>query len=495
MVDSAVIPGGRPFRYHEDLEIRLRADASSRRPVLFCFATAIAWLLAGSIFGTIASLKLHLPDLWVGQPWLTFGRMRAAHLNAMIYGWASTAMLGVSLWMIPRLVHRELRAARAAEAGLALWNVGVVLGVGGILAGHTDGLEWLEMPRYWADPWLIVGGGLVGVPLLLTLAAREVDHLYVSVWYVMASFLWFPAIFLVGNWPGWSGVESAGVNWFYAHNALGLWLTAVNLGAAYYFIPKVLGRPIHSYQLSLLGFWALAFFYALNGMHHLIGGPLPTWMITTSIVASVLMLIPVLAVAVNHHMTMVGRFGALRYSATLRFVVIGSIAYTAVSLQGMFTALREVNRLTHFTHWTIAHAHVGVYLFVTFILFGSIYYIMPRIVRREWPSGSLIRWHFWLVLVGMGLYVVGLTVVGVLQGLAWLDPTVPFQRSVEITIPGLIARSVAAFILTAGHVVFAWHFWRIVRGEGRPRRLPVLHEVRPLIYRGPSAPEGEAKEA
>jgi cytochrome c oxidase cbb3-type subunit 1 len=175
------------------------------------------------------------------------------------------------------------------------------------------------MHRYWADPWLVIGGGMIGVALSRTLAAREVEHLYVTVRYIMATLLWFPLSFLLGNWPTFRVWESAAVNWFNTHNALGLWLTAINLGAAYYFIPKVLGRPVHSYQLSLLGFWTLAFFYALNGMHHLIGGPLPSWMITTSIVASVLMLIPVLAVAVNHHMTMVGRFGALRHSPTLRF--------------------------------------------------------------------------------------------------------------------------------------------------------------------------------
>lgn len=473
-----------------EFELRRRADASSRRPALFAFGSAVAWLLIGSAFGDVASLKMHFPD-WLNQAgWLTFGRIRPAHLNAMIYGWASLAMIGVSVWMIPRLVHAELRFGRAAVTGVALWNVGLVLGIGGVLAGRTDGLEWLEMPRDFADPWLVVGGGCVGASLLATLAARRVDHLYVSVWYIMAAYVWFPIIFVVGNWPTWTGIESAATNWFYAHNALGLWLTAVNLGAAYYFIPKVLGRPVYSYQLSLLGFWALAFFYALNGMHHLVGGPVPEWMITTSIVASALMIIPVLSVAVNHHMTMVGRFGALRYSPTLRFVVLGAVAYTAVSLQGMFTALREVNRVTHFTEWTIAHSHVGVYSFVTFILFGSIYYILPRLVGREWPYPRLITWHFWLVLGGIAAYVIALTVVGVLQGLAMLDPQVPFRRSVEVTIPGLEVRSLAGLVLTTGHLVFAYHCWRMIRGGVPARETPPFHDVRPILY----TPEAEAAE-
>lgn len=481
-----------PATDHDELSgdawaIRLRTDAAGRRPVLICFFSALVWLLIGSLFGDLASLKLHVPDLLVGQPWLTFGRVRPAHLNAMVYGWASPAMLGVSLWLIPRLVHHELRWPHAAEAGAWIWNIGVVVGVGGILLGATDGLEWLEMHRYFADPLLVIGGALVGITLLATLAARDVDHLYVSVWYIIGALVWFPIIFTVGNWP-FTGVESAAANWFYAHNALGLWLTAICLGAVYYFIPKVLGRPIYSYQLSLLGFWGLAFFYALNGMHHLIGGPLPTWMITTSIVASVLMIIPVLAVAVNHHLTMVGRFRALRYSPTLRFVVLGAIAYTAVSLQGMFTALRDVNRLTHFTHWTIAHAHVGVYSFVTFVLFGSMYYILPRLAGQEWPSARLIRWHFWLVLGGIALYVIPLTVVGVFQGFALIDPQEPFQRSVEVVKPGLIARSIAGLILTTGHVVFAYHTVAILRVRAAEWRVtPPFHEVRPIIYEGGTA--------
>lgn len=462
----------------------MRTDAAGRRPVLVAFMTAIVWLLAGSVFGEVASIKLHAPDWLTGAAWLTFGRVRPAHLNAMIYGWASLAMIGIALWIIPRLVHAELRAPRAAEAGIWVWNVGVGVGIVGVLAGYSTGLEWLELPRIVAVPSFVIGGALVGVPLLSTIARRQVSHLYVSVWYIMGAFLWFPLIYIVGTWPSYTGVESAAANWFYAHNVLGLWLTAINLGAVYYFIPKILGRPIHSYQLSLLGFWALAFFYALNGMHHLIGGPLPTWMITTSIVASALMIIPVLAVAVNHHLTMVGRFGALRYSPALRFIVLGAMAYTAVSLQGMFTALRGVNRITHFTQWTIAHAHVGVYGFVTFVTFGSTYYILPRLVGHEWPSARLIRWHFWLVLGGLALYVVPLTIAGVLQGLALLNPATPFERSVEVTRWALVTRSAAGLVLTAAHVVFAYHCWRMVRGPAPVRSAAPFHEAQPILFEG-----------
>lgn len=471
----------------QDVAARGALDAAGRTPALLAFGTAIIWLLVGTTFGDIASFKFQFPDWLVQQGWLTFGRMRTAHLNAMAYGWASLGMLGVSVWLVPRLVRAPLRWPRLATVGVILWNVGLVLGIGMLLAGRNDGLEWLEMDRALADPWLVVGGACVGGTLLRTLLAGTVDHLYVSVWYIGGAYVWFPIIFVVGNWP-FTGVESAAANWFYAHNALGFWITAINLGAIYYFIPKVLGRPIYSYQLSLLGFWSLAFFYSLNGMHHVIAGPLPTWMITTSIVASILMVVPVAAVAVNHHMTMAGRFAALRYSPTLRFVVFGAIAYTAVSLQGSFTAFREVNRITHFTHWTIAHSHVGVYAFATFVLFGSMYYVLPRLMHRDWPSGTLITWHFWLSTSGIAVYVLALTVGGVLQGLALLDPREPFRTSVEVVAPWLTARSIAALLLTAGHLVFAWHYWRMVRSPPAVAGIPQWHAARPVVV----APEESA---
>lgn len=479
----AVIEMASPTTDMENLDIRLRADASSRQVALRAIAFAVAWLVIGSMFGLMASFKLHMPDWLVNNAPLTFGRIRSAHLNAMAYGWASSAMLAVSVWIIPRLVHTELRVPKAAEAGLYFWNIGMVLGIYGILGGHSDGLEWLEMPRYWADPFIVIGGGLVGLSLLSTIAMREVSHLYVSVWYIMAAFIWFPIIYVVGNWPTFSGVESAAVNWFYAHNALGLWLTPVCVGAAYYFIPKILGRPIYSYQLSLLGFWTLGFFYSLNGMHHLIGGPLPTWMITTSIVASGLMVIPVIAVGVNQHMTLSRRFGALRYSPTLRFIVFGAVAYTLVSLQGVFMAFREVNRLTHFTHVTVAHAHLGLYSFVTMILFGSIYYILPRLLGREWISERLISWHFWSVSIGQVVYLVPLTVSGMVQGVAMSDPGTTWQQVIQAMMPGLIGRSIGGTLLTIGHGVFAYHVWLMFRGARARQGLPPFHEVAPIITR------------
>ncbi len=442
----------------KELSDRLIADKSSALPAFVCLLTAMCWLIVGSAAAIIASIKLHEPDWLVSQAWLTFGRMRSIHLNSVIYGWASMAGVGVSLWLIPRLLKTPLVGAKFVYWGAIIWHVALMCGVAAIGAGYTDGMEWLEMP-WQVDIFIVLGGALMGLPLFLTLANRKVDHLYVSVWYIGAALIWFPILFFIANIPNLHfGVQGAAMNWWYGHNALGLWFTPIGLGAAYYFIPKVLGRPIYSYNLSLLGFWCLAFFYSQVGGHHLIGGPLPTWMVTLSIVQSMMMIIPVFAVAVNHHMTVGGNIKAVIHSPTLRFIVLGSMLYVAASVQGSLEALRSVNVITHFTHYTVAHAHLGMYGFFTLVMFGSIYFIMPRIVDWEWPHPWMISAHFWLVALGFAVYFIGLTIGGWLQGVAMVDAAKPFMDSVAVTLPYLKSRSIGGGLMVLGHLIFMIHF-------------------------------------
>jgi cytochrome c oxidase cbb3-type subunit 1 len=453
-----------------DAKARDDADKSTSLVVGVCLTLAVVWLVLASVAGLISSIKMHEPDWWVQYGWITFGRIRPIHLNMVAYGWCSLAGIGVAIWLIPRLLKTELVGARYALVGGALWTIGVFAGTVAIAMGYSDGLEWLEYP-WQIDILLVVGGALVGVPLWLTLLNRKVKHLYVSVWYIGAGLLWFPILFLIANWPGLHfGVQQATMNWWFGHNVLGLWFTPIGLAASYYFIPKVIGKPIHSYNLSLLGFWSLAFFYSQVGGHHLIGGPVPSWLITISIVQSMMMVIPVFAVAVNQHMTVLGNFRALAYSPTLRFIVLGAMMYTAASVQGSLEALRSVNTVTHFTHYTVAHAHLGLYGFFSMVMFGSIYFIMPRVMNWEWPYPKLISLHFWLVLVGFAIYFIWLTIGGWLQGLAMLDEKTPFMQSVALTLPYLKARSIGGGLMTLGHLVFAAHFFAMGWKFG-PRRL------------------------
>lgn len=466
----------------QELAERIEADKSTAFVAFVFLACAVAWLIVASAAGLISSIKLHEPDWLANQQWLTFGVIRTIHLNAVAYGWAPMAALGIAIWMLPRLLKTPLMGGRFAVLGAMVWNAGLIAGLGAIAAGHNDGLEWLEIP-WQVDILLVIGGLLVALPLVFTLQNRRVEHLYVSIWYMGAALFWFPTLFLIGNIPGLHfGVEQAVMNWWYGHNALGLFYTPMALASVYYFLPKIIGRPVQSYNLSLLGFWTLAFFYGQVGGHHLIGGPVPGWLITLSIVQSVMMIIPVISFSVNQHLTMRGYFKTLIYSPTLRFIVLGGMMYTLSSIQGSLEALRSVNTVTHFTHFTVAHAHLGLYGFFTMVMFGAVYFVMPRVMAWEWPYPKLIAAHFWLVVLGFSIYFIGLTIGGWLQGLAMLDAAKPFMDSVRVTLPYLQARSVGGAIMTLGHLVFAFHFVAMALRYG-PRRVgaALLHIPAPVV--------------
>jgi cytochrome c oxidase cbb3-type subunit 1 len=286
-VDAAVLA--------QQLKDRVEADRSTAFVAFVFLSCAIMWLVLASSAGLISSIKLHEPDFLTQYAWLTFGRIRTIHLNIVAYGWAPMATFGVAIWVLPRLLKTGLVGGRFAILGAMLWNAGLIAGLGCIAVGLNDGMEWLEIP-WQVSILLVMGGALVGLPLVFTLANRRVKHLYVSIWYMGAALFWFPTLYLIAKIPGVHfGVEQATMNWWFGHNVLGLFYTPMALASVYYFLPKIIGRPIQSYNLSLLGFWALAFFYGQVGGHHLVGGPVPGWLITLSIVQSNMMIVPVLA--------------------------------------------------------------------------------------------------------------------------------------------------------------------------------------------------------
>ena len=450
----------------EEMQAREMADRSSAFPAFVLIACAVVWLIVASAAGLLSSLKFHWPDLLTDQAWLSLGRLRTMHLNAVAYGWAPLGLLGLAIWLLPRLLQIPLLGGRLAVVGALLWNAGLVAGLGALAIGINAGMEWLEIP--WQIGGLFaVGGMLVGLPMAFMLTRRKVHHLYVSVWYIGAALFWFPTLYVVAKIPGLHfGVEQATMNWWYGHNVLGLFYTPLSIACVYYFLPKVIGRPVRSYNLSLLGFWTLAFFYGQVGAHHLIGGPIPEWLITLSIVQSVMMIIPVVAFSVNQHLTLKGHFSALKHSHVLRFIVFGAVMYTVASLQGSFQALRSFNAVTHFTHFTVAHAHLGMYGFVSMVIFGGVYFVMPRILNVRWPRPALISLHFWLVVAGYAVYMVTLSIGGILQGLILLDSARPFMDSVAVTLPWLQGRSIGGALMTLGHLVFAWHFVLITARSG-----------------------------
>ena len=475
MQAAAIEPGiGAQAADPDELRDRVEADTSTAFPVFMFIAFACMWLLIGSLAGLVSSIKLHEPDWLVSEAWMTFGRMRTVHLTAVLYGWITNAALGTILWVLPRLLRARLAGGIWAMLGGALINTGIAGGIGAIATGWSDGMEYLEIPWQFAI-FIFVGFALVILPVLFTLANRKVESLYVSVWYMVAALLWIAVLFLVGKLPGvHSGVQQATTNWWYGHNVLGLWFTPVSVGAIYYFLPKIIGRPVRSYNLSLLGFWTLAFFYAQVGGHHLIGGPVPGWLTTLSIVQSVMMVIPVVAFSINMGTTMKGRMHLARYSPTLRFMMFGGLMYLASSLQGSYESLRSVNQVAHFTHYTVGHAHLGAYGFVTMVLFGAVYFMMPRVLNWEWPYPRLITLHFWLATIGIAIYFVGLTIGGWLQGLAMLDAARPFMDSVTLTIPYLVSRTVGGSLMVLSHLLFVGHFLAMALRFGPARTSAAL---------------------
>ncbi len=460
-------------------------DASTKWPVIVFLVSSLAWLLVGTVFALISSIKLHTPGFLGGYEWLTFGRARSAHLNSVVYGWSVNVAFAVAFWLMARLARSKLRHPGLLLIAGCFWNLGVTIGVIGILAGDSTSIEWLEIPPY-ATPLLFVAYALVGIWAIITFRFRKAEHVYVSQWYLLAALFWFPWLYSIAQimliFEPARGTVQALVNWWFAHNVLGLWFTPIGLAAVYYFIPKVLGKPIHSYYLSVLGFWSLAIFYNWAGVHHLIGGPVPAWVLSAGIAASLMMVIPVAVTAINHHLTMVGSFGALRYSPTLRFVVFGAVNYTLVSLTGSAMALRSVNEITHFTHFTVAHAHQGMYGFFTMVMFGAVYYILPRILLKEWPSAALIRTHFWAAAIGITLYWLDLSIGGWIQGVEMNNAGIPFLEVVRHTLPWLWVRSFSGILLTVGHVAFATNVvWMLAAPRAAGATAPTLFRTPPAV--------------
>ena len=472
---------GQDSRLAEDGLLQLgRIDRSVRVPALFFLSLSILWLIVGSTFGVISAIKLHHPDFLGALEPFTFGITRTMHLNIVAFGWVTNCIYAVSIWLMHRLSRVELEHAWVPVLGGVLWNCALLVGQLGIMTGHMTSVEWLEMPKEVA-PVMASGFLMVSLWNVVAFMRRKSDHVYVSQWYILGAVVWFPILYVSAQaiilWFPARGAVQGITNWWFGHNVIGLFMTATGVASMYYFIPKVLGKAIHSYYLSVVGFWSFALFYNWAGVHHLIGGPIPAWMQSAGIVASVMMVIPVVVTAINFHMTTntPGSWRIVWASPTLRFVIFGAFNYTLSSLGGSFMALREVSSTTHFTNAVIAHSHHGFYAFLTMVLFGAVYFIVPRLLHREWPSAFLIRVHFWAAALGVIVYVVTMTIHGVMQGVS-ANNGEPWIEIAKAAANWNGARSLGGILMTSAHIAFAINFFWMLSGAyaARAKKGPTL---------------------
>jgi cytochrome c oxidase cbb3-type subunit 1 len=431
-------------------------DASCRVPVLVLFACAAVWLVTASVLALIASLKFHMPQLLADCPWFTYGRLQPMQMNALIYGFAAQAALGVSLWMIARLGRTRLVQPGYVVVGALLWNLGMKIGIFGIQIGDSTGFDWLEMPGY-ASPILFVGYAIMGVCGLLTFHQRREPTLYVAQWFLLAALFWFPWIYSTANlllvlFPV-RGVLQASINWWYIGSLSGIWFGFIGLAVIFYFLPKLTGRMLYSNPLAMVAFWTLALFGGWGGIHH--GVPLPAWIPSLSTVFTVLTLLPLLAIAINWNETLRGASLNWKASLPLRFVLFGSFAYLLAGALSIVDSLPQVSQTTHFTFFTTARTQLLLYGFFGMTMFGAIYYITPLLTRSEWPRANWANRHFTLGALGIALYVASLALGGVLQGRALNDPNRSFLDALNIGLIFFRVSTLGDVLMLAGNGLLA----------------------------------------
>ena len=437
------------------------------RLILWFLGTAIAWLIIGTTFGLYAGIKYVVPDV-DHTSWLSFGRLRPAHTNAVFWGWASLAMVGLSHYVVTRVSNVENYNIKLGYTSLILINAAVLAGTTSVLAGmNNGGGEYREY--IW--PIMITFGIGVAIStfnLFKPVAKRIVKEIYISNWYIISGFMFIVIVILVGYIPVWqNGVGETITQGYYMHQAIGMWFMMINLGLMYYFLPQQLNKPIYSYSLGALAFWTHILFYTLIGTHHFIFSAIPWRLQTTAIIASVGMLIPVFAGTTNFLLTFNGAWYQLKTSYTLPFYFMAILFYFTGSFQGTVEAFRYTNLLWHFTDFTVSHSHLTMYGIITFMLWAFSYTVIPRLTGKE-PPKLLVGIHFWLALIGLLMYVIALMIGGTQTGLMWMKKK-PFIDGVINMFPFWLWRAIGGTFMWISHLIFAYNFYRMVRKKENVR--------------------------
>ncbi len=459
-------------------------DVSCRLPLAVLFLSGAAWLVVGSAFTLIASIKFHAPGFLADSAWLTYGRVHPAGANAILYGFCLPAGLGVALWMLARLGRTTLVLPGLAALGAVCWNLGVTAGVLGILAGASTGFENFEMPPYAAS-LLSLGYLVMAVCGVLTFHQRRERQAYVSQWFLVAALFWYAWIYSTASllllaFPV-RGIAQAVIAWWFSHNLLVVWLGLVGLGAVFYLVPKLAGRELHSRYLALLTFWLLLLFGSWGGIPP--SAPVPAWMPVSSAVATVLGVVTIIAVALNVHRTLAGRWAECMKQPSLRFIWFGVAAFVIAGLMSAASVLPEVNRVTSFTWFTRSRVILNSYGFFAMVVFGAVYYIVPHLFGLQFPSARLVRAHFWTAAVGILLLVVPLAAGGIAQGARLEHAEVSFNDIAKGILPFLRVSTMGDLLLALGHLMFlanlGWLVCRFYRTLAASAWATATAEVKP----------------
>jgi cytochrome c oxidase cbb3-type subunit I len=450
----------------------------------------VFWGVVGFLVGVVVALQLAFPDLNFG-PWFNFGRMRPLHTSAVVFAFGGNALICTSLYV----VQRTSRARLFGGEGLGwfvFWGyqLFIVMAATGYLLGITQGREYAE-PEWYVDLWLTVVWVAYLVAFLGTILMRKEPHIYVANWFYLAFIVTIAMLHIVNNlavpvsflgvksYSAFSGVQDALTQWWYGHNAVGFFLTAGFLGMMYYFVPKQAGRPVYSYRLSIIHFWALIFMYIWAGPHHLHYTALPDWAQTLGMVFSIMLWMPSWGGMINGLMTLSGAWDKIRTDPIIRMMVIAIAFYGMSTFEGPMMSIKAVNSLSHYTEWTIGHVHSGALGWVGMISFGAIYFLVPKLWHRNrLYSLAMVNWHFWLATLGIVVYAAVMWVAGVQQGLMWREYddqgflVYSFAEAVAAMFPYYVLRAVGGIMYLAGSLIMAFNITMTILGYERQEKLP-----------------------
>ena len=448
----------------------------------------ILWGIVGMLVGVLIAAQLVWPALNLDTPWLTFGRLRPLHTNAVIFAFGGSALFATSYYVVQRTCHTALALPGLASFTFWGWQLIILSAAITLPLGITTSKEYAEL-EWPIDILIAVVWVSYAVVFFGTVMKRKVKHIYVANWF-FGAFIVTVAILHIFNslaipvgilksYSVYSGVQDAMVQWWYGHNAVGFFLTAGFLGIMYYFIPKQANRPVYSYRLSVVHFWALIFTYIWAGPHHLHYTALPDWAQSLGMGFSLVLLAPSWGGMINGIMTLSGAWHKLRTDPILKFLIVSVSFYGMSTFEGPMMSIKTVNALSHYTDWTIGHVHSGALGWVGMVSMGALYYLIPRLYDREIYSVRLIEIHFWMTTIGIVLYITAMWIAGVMQGLMWRavneDGTLiySFVEAVDAMQPYYFVRFLGGAIYLLGMLLMAYNVAKTV-GAGKPATAPVL---------------------